>query len=83
MNELYHVQFGNFLSLICQKNLQYNKENCIDFEIRFCCDQNLTDNVYNITGPLSYSEKDFDTANLTIRFELNISPFISNFFGSF
>ena len=72
------------LSFICLKNLQDNQQNCDDFEIRFCCDENLKEkNVTNVTGSLSYSENDFDTANLTNRFELNISPFISNFFGSF
>ena len=70
------------LSFICLKNLQDNQQNCDDFEIRFCCDKNLTEKT-NLNGSVSYSEKDFNTANLTIRLELNISPFISNFVGIF
>ena len=71
MNELYHVQFGNFLSLICQKNLQYNNENCIDFEIRFCCNTNLKQTI-SVIDSLSYSEKDIGASNLTISLKLQI-----------
>ena len=70
--------------MICSKKLQKtikkdnkeenkgDKENCADFEIRFCCDAKLMEKTNEI-GFLSYSDNDFDTEDFKIRFKLSIS----------
>ena len=57
--------------LICNKNIENDGISCPDYEIRFCCPQNLEQNTSTIKS-LSYSESDFDEGKLTISYKLII-----------
>ena len=57
--------------LICNKNIENDGIFCPDYEIRFCCPQNLEQNTSAIKS-LSYSESDFDEGELTISYGLII-----------
>lgn len=71
---IYHCTFfisNLILSLICYKNLQNKKEECSDYEIRFCCDKNQSQ--YSAVGnSLTYSEQDFGKDGFKIRSELKL-----------
>ena len=65
--------------LICNKNIENEGISCPDYELRFCCPQNLEQNTSAIISLLgrsnhysSYSESDFDEGNLTISYKLII-----------
>ena len=66
--------------LICNKNIENDGKSCPDFEIRFCCPQNLKQNSSteylqhntSITYSLNYSESDFDEGDFTISYKLII-----------
>ena len=51
---------------ICNKNIENDGNSCPDYEIRFCCPQNLSQNTSAIKS-LSYSESDFNQGDLAIR----------------
>ena len=62
----------NELRLICYQNLQKENQECPDFEIRFCCAENLNQTSSEIIS-LNYSMHDFGEEELQIRQSLKIS----------
>ena len=66
--------------LICNKNIENDGKSCPDFEIRFCCPQDLKQNSSieyllqnnSMINSLNYSESDFDEGDFTISNKLII-----------
>ena len=54
--------------------MQYEKHDCPDFEIRFCCNKNLEIDDLTASGAsLSYSESDLEDGKLTISYEFKVT----------